>query len=60
MALKRDVIGLEHMLHQFPAVYVDLDIERESCLERDEYAPEFLIQIKYPVKSLSGMPIEYR
>ena len=50
MALKRDVIGLEHMLHQFPAVYVDLDIERESCLERDEYAPEFLIQIKYPVK----------
>ncbi len=33
------------MLHQFPAVYVDLDIEREPCLDLDEHELEFPVQI---------------
>ena len=33
------------MLHQFPAIYIDLDVEGEPCLDLDKHEPEFFIQI---------------
>ena len=45
IALVGDVVGIEHMLYQFPAVYVDLDIERESCLYLDEHEVKSPVQI---------------
>ena len=45
VAFIRNTIGIKHMLHQFPAVYVDLDIEWKPCLDFDKHEPEFLIQI---------------
>ncbi len=33
------------MLHQFPAVYIDLDVEREPCLYLYKHEAEFLIQV---------------
>lgn len=32
-------------IRQFLAVYIDLDFERESCLDFDQHESEFLIQI---------------
>ena len=45
IALVGDAVGVEYMLHQFPAVYVDLDIEREPCLYLNEHEAEFPVQI---------------
>lgn len=32
-----ELCGIEHMLYLFPAVYVNLDIEREPCPYLDEH-----------------------
>jgi len=45
IAFISDDIDIKHTFQQFPAVYVDLDIEREPYLYFDEHEAEFLIQI---------------
>jgi len=40
-----NAIRVKHTPHQFPAIYVDLDIEREPCLYFYKHEPAFLIQI---------------
>jgi len=44
MAFISYAIGIKYMLHQFPAVYVDLDIEKEPSLYFYKHESEFLIQ----------------
>ena len=39
------VAFVKDMLHQFPAVYVDLDIEREPGFDFDKHEAEFFIQV---------------
>lgn len=55
IALVGDAIGIEHMLRQFPAVYLELDIEREPCLDLDEHEAEFLIQIIEVIMEAFGL-----
>ena len=45
VAFIRNTIGIKHMLHQFPAVYVNLDVEGEPCLDLNKHEPEFLAQV---------------
>ena len=45
VALVSYAVGVKHMLHQFSAIYVDLDVERDSCLYFYEHESKFLVQI---------------
>ena len=55
IAFIRNAVLFENGLHQFPAVYVDLDIEREPCLDFDKHESEVLILvIEIIVKALGA------
>lgn len=45
MVFIRNTILVKDMLHQFPAVYIDLDVEREPCLYLYKHEAKLFIQI---------------